>query len=239
MRVIFLETTPESYGGLRITELARPVLRGEIPIHLRKRLPKSRLLDRGEPRRRTESSPQHAQLAESLRELRKRLAAAQGLPPFVIFHDATLIDLLQKRPKTNHDLLRVLGMGEIKVQRYGTAILECIAAHSLDPLLNNYFSDTVNLTLIQFAAGSNPKRIAEERNLTIGTIYSHLAEAIKVNKLRIDDVIQLETSEYNIIVRAIKEHNICTTAAFKLVYEALDKRYDYGILKCIAAAECK
>lgn len=235
-----LETTPDSFGGLRLTELARPVLKGEMSIYLRKRLPKSRSRDRSESRRNKDSiSPQHIELAEALRELRKRLAVEQGVPPFVIFNDITLVDLLNQRSKTHNDLLRVFGIGESKAQRYGKAILECIAAYPLDPILDNKFSDTVNTTLMLFTEGKSPISIAQARNFTLATIYGHLAEAIKVGKLSVDAVIKLDADEYNTIAQAIQEHNVCNTGTFKSVYEALDQRYDYGILKCVAAEECK
>lgn len=254
----YLEPAPDSHGGLRLTESSRPVLKGEVPIHMRIPLSENKLKKSKESRERKESKDnkeraklnevrlkkdktqsQNAPLAEALRELRKRLASTQGLPPFAIFHDTTLTDLLHKQPKTHSELSNIIGMGESKVQHYGTAIIDCITAYAFESTWDENFSDTINLTLAYFAHGQTPADIATIRELTINTIYGHLAEAIKVGKLSITDVVQLTTKEYTTIAQSIRKHGVCTNLKFTLVYEALEQRYDYGIIKCVAAAECK
>jgi ATP-dependent DNA helicase RecQ len=69
-------------------------------------------------------------LFEALRALRKRLADEQGLPPYVIFHDATLRELAQQRPGSLADLMRIKGIGEAKLSRYGERFMETIRSHS-------------------------------------------------------------------------------------------------------------
>ena len=65
---------------------------------------------------------------EALRECRKRLADENGVPPYVIFHDRTLRDMLAQRPATLDDMLAVSGVGEAKLTRYGQAFLDVLAA---------------------------------------------------------------------------------------------------------------
>ena len=67
-----------------------------------------------------------AQAFEALRALRKRVAEEQGLPPFVIFHDATLREMIAARPRTLAELGRVKGVGETKLRKYGPLLLESI-----------------------------------------------------------------------------------------------------------------
>jgi ATP-dependent DNA helicase RecQ len=69
-------------------------------------------------------------LFEQLRTLRKHLADEQGLPPYVIFHDATLRQMAQERPATLHDFARIRGIGEAKLSRYGARFIETIRQHA-------------------------------------------------------------------------------------------------------------
>jgi ATP-dependent DNA helicase RecQ len=69
-------------------------------------------------------------LFEDLRVLRKHLADEQGLPPYVIFHDATLREMAQERPATLHEFARIRGIGEAKLSRYGERCMEAIRQHA-------------------------------------------------------------------------------------------------------------
>ena len=69
-------------------------------------------------------------LFERLRALRKRLADSQGLPPYVIFHDATLREMVARRPQTLDQFASIRGVGESKVQRYGSQFIEALRAAS-------------------------------------------------------------------------------------------------------------
>ncbi|TNE82601.1 MAG: ATP-dependent DNA helicase RecQ, partial [Gammaproteobacteria bacterium] len=64
---------------------------------------------------------------EALRACRKELAEQQGVPPYVIFHDATLFDMLERRPGTLSDLAEVNGVGAAKLEKYGEIFLEALA----------------------------------------------------------------------------------------------------------------
>ena len=65
-------------------------------------------------------------LWEALRECRWRIAAEQGLPPYVIFHDATLLAMVEHRPKSAEEMLALSGVGKTKLERHGTEFLELI-----------------------------------------------------------------------------------------------------------------
>ncbi len=117
-----------AYSVLRLTPEAAAVLRGEESVMLaRPRL-------REAPARRKAAgaagqlSAADLALFEDLRALRKRLAAEAGVPPYVIFGDATLLEMSRLRPGNASDLLDVNGVGEVKLQRYGEAFLDAIAA---------------------------------------------------------------------------------------------------------------
>jgi ATP-dependent DNA helicase RecQ len=71
--------------------------------------------------------PEHAlPLFEALREERTRLAKEQGVPPYVIFHDATLRAMALAQPRRPHDMLNLPGVGQAKLDRYGEAFLAVV-----------------------------------------------------------------------------------------------------------------
>jgi ATP-dependent DNA helicase RecQ len=104
------------------------VLRGESPLKLRRARPKhQRKGRRGEQRAATlVAQGLDVDLVEALRALRRELAGAQRVPPYVIFHDATLHELARVRPRTEPELYLVSGIGANRVQRYGQKLLEVL-----------------------------------------------------------------------------------------------------------------
>ena len=126
-----LSVDMERYGSLKLTEASWPVLRGEEPVLLREDLRPVRARARRKPKE-PPQPPDPATwddaLWEALRARRTELAQAQQVPPYVIFHDATLRDMVQQRPATLEEFARLSGVGETKLNRYGEAFLAVIAS---------------------------------------------------------------------------------------------------------------
>ena len=120
-----LETDGEGYGGLRLTNAARPVLRGEQSVSLRRETERKRERSaRNGPAKPTSAISQaDAPLFESLRALRASIAREQNLPAYVIFHDATLRAMAAQRPRTLKELALINGVGLSKLERYGERML--------------------------------------------------------------------------------------------------------------------
>jgi ATP-dependent DNA helicase RecQ len=121
------------FSALRLTEAARPLLRGEETLVLAR--PRTRLPSAKE-RKAADRRARAATLAglevdeglfERLRALRKRLADAQRVPAYVVFSDAALAEMAARRPATAEDLLAVSGVGQTKLARYGEEFLAVIA----------------------------------------------------------------------------------------------------------------
>ena len=128
-----LDVDVEGFGGLRLSQASRAVLRGEQPVLLRKALPPKRERDRSGRDRdaragRAASVMQaaHQPLFDALRDLRARLAREQNVPAYVIFHDSTLRDIAELRPSSLDALAGVGGIGGTKLARYGEQVLETI-----------------------------------------------------------------------------------------------------------------
>ncbi len=128
-----VDVAHDAYGALRPTELARPVLKGERSVALRRdnsraaKLPLKSAAKLRFGRASDGSDAPPSRLFEALRAERGRLAREQGVPPYIIFHDTTLIALAQRRPQTMTDLLSVPGMGKKKIERYGALFLAVLA----------------------------------------------------------------------------------------------------------------
>ena len=123
---------PERHGALRMTEAAKPILKGEAQITLRKdtlrkatRRPAVKMM----------VSEEDAPLLSALKAKRRALAEAARVPAYVIFPDRTLIEMAEKRPMTLDEMARIGGVGAKKLDRYGDTFLEVIAgeAQALHP----------------------------------------------------------------------------------------------------------
>ena len=127
----FLIADPERFGALRLTSSSRTLLRGEQTLRLREEDTARRRRGAASARP-TEADDRAAQddpLWDALRALRTDIAAEQGVPPYVVFHDATLRDMVRRRPTSADDLLDVSGVGAAKLERYGARFLALIREH--------------------------------------------------------------------------------------------------------------
>jgi len=119
----------EGHGGLRLDPGCRAVLRGEETLRLRPET-KRKAATRGARRPPVAVSGEDEPLWESLRAHRKRLAEEQGIPPYTVFHDATLKHMIEIRPSTLEEMEAVSGVGERKLEKYGAGFLHILQAHA-------------------------------------------------------------------------------------------------------------
>ncbi|MGI9288125.1 MAG: DNA helicase RecQ [Pseudomonadales bacterium] len=122
----YLRVDIEGFGALQLTEKCRPLLRGEETITLRRDVKET--IEK-KPRGDRQIKDDDKALWDALRDCRKQLADEQGVPPYVIFHDATLMEMLHYRPLATAKLLQLNGVGQTKLERYGDAFIAVIAAH--------------------------------------------------------------------------------------------------------------
>jgi len=113
---------PERHGALVMTAAARPILRAETPIRLRREA--ARRTPR--PAARALVSEEDAPLLSALKARRRALAEAAGVPAYIVFNDRTLIEMAETRPADLDAMARVGGVGATKLERYGAAFLEVI-----------------------------------------------------------------------------------------------------------------
>ncbi|KAF0220799.1 MAG: ATP-dependent DNA helicase [Geobacteraceae bacterium] len=121
----YLEQDMANYSVLRLTPVARPLLRGEVTLTLARPRVKA-VAPKKEPKKGRGGLDYDEKLFQALRSLRKQLADEQQVPPFVVFGDATLVEMAAYRPMDAEALLRINGVGKHKLGRYGAVFLEVI-----------------------------------------------------------------------------------------------------------------
>jgi ATP-dependent DNA helicase RecQ len=126
----FITVDMEAYGGLKLAEAARPVLRGEQQVWLRRDADperrKSSKAERGSRLREAFAGANDDPLWLALKAKRMELAREQGVPPYVIFHDSTLLEILNHKPHTLDEMGRISGVGQAKLAKYGDAFLQVV-----------------------------------------------------------------------------------------------------------------
>ena len=122
---------PERFGALRMTDAARPILRGEVSITLRAdTVEKADKSERNTAR--VQVDEEDVALLTALKAKRRHLAEAQGVPAYVVFPDKTLIEMAEKRPQSLDAMIGINGIGARKLESYGKAFLEVILGEKVD-----------------------------------------------------------------------------------------------------------
>ncbi|MGV7091477.1 ATP-dependent DNA helicase RecQ [Siccibacter turicensis] len=116
-----------AHSALQLTEAARPFLRGEAPLMLA--VPRVVAL---KPRvaQKSYGGNYDRKLFARLRKLRKAIADEENIPPYVVFNDATLIEMAEQMPLSPGEMLGINGVGTRKLERFGREFLACIRSHA-------------------------------------------------------------------------------------------------------------
>jgi ATP-dependent DNA helicase RecQ len=222
----------DHFGVLQLTDACRPILRGEQQLILRKDLKPEKI----KPGKKTASSKTvseiNTELWDALRAKRREIADEQDVPPYIIFHDATLMAMLEARPANRQQLALLSGVGTRKLELYADQFLAVISEYAHD----RKAPDTVVESADLFKLGYSVKQVAQKRELKEETIYNHLSQALEQGMLILTDVVELPEQEIKRIEEAILSLPEEQQNALKPVYELFDGQYSYGVLRCVRAA---
>ncbi len=127
----FLISDAERFGALRFTGATRPLLRGEIDLMLREDAGKQAI--GRETKIRTVVGEENQELWEALRTCRKRLAEQYGIPPYMVFHDSTLQEIMLKKPARREEMLTISGVGHAKLEKFADEFLEVVQSYAQEP----------------------------------------------------------------------------------------------------------
>ncbi|TVT43651.1 DNA helicase RecQ [Hymenobacter setariae] len=264
---LFYIAYEEGYA-LKITERGQQVLKGQLPVSLKKFQPaeKAEKGTRASKKAAAEAaaasagSPE-ARLFERLRQLRKQIADEQGVPPYVVFTDTTLQEMAREQPTSRVAMLSVSGVGMKKFETYGEVFIEAILQHGTPravpteyeadepnvPPFNDDFAPapraatkaadrdpSEDVTFQLHRQGLTPEQIAEQRNLVVGTVRSHLEKAYaKGLDLRLQDFL----SDYDLAEIATARKQLGGTPALRDLFDHLREKYDYFQLRLAGVYE--
>jgi len=225
----YVEVDFEGYGAFKLTEKCRPLLRSEETLMLRKDIAPEKG-KRKKAERKAAAQGKDTMLWEALRAKRRELADDQDVPPFVIFHDATLMAMIEEKPVDLKQMSYISGVGEKKLELYGEKFLEVLHEFS-----DMEIPDTVAESVVLFRLGYTVEKVAQQRELTEGTIYTHLAQAVEEGSVLLNDVIDLAENEIQQIEDAIISLPEEQKNALKPLFELFDGAYSYSVLRCVRA----
>ncbi len=121
----FLSVDTAGFGAIQLTGKSRSLLRGEVELPLRRDLLVAREAKKTR-KKVTSVAEEDSDLWEALRDCRKRLADENNVPPYVIFHDATLMQMAADKPQSPEAFLAIAGVGQTKLERYGSVFMDVV-----------------------------------------------------------------------------------------------------------------
>jgi ATP-dependent DNA helicase RecQ len=185
-------------------------------------------------------------LLQSLKDVRKQIAAEEGVPPYMILSDATLMEIAMYLPHSRDEFSRINGFGQVKLERYEREFREVVIDYCDTHQLNSRISmksakpirkerpardsDTKQKTLELFNKGIGIEKIAAMRELTVSTIETHLSFYIQSGKLEIADV--LSEDQIAAIKNAMTRTDSTMVSSIK---ERLGEEYTYGQIRMVLA----
>ncbi|UTW04453.1 DNA helicase RecQ [Amphritea atlantica] len=230
----YLSVAGNSHGVLFLTDSCRPLLKGELQIEMRQDKRKQESFrKRNDPQQKLDVEDYG--LWNALKSLRMTLSKEQDVPPYVIFHDATLMEMVMYRPLTHQQMGRLSGIGERKLELYGDAFLELIREYQSEQQQTQNKDLQVQESVTLYRTGMTVAQVARQQHLSENVIYNHLADGIAEGQLSLADVVVLSGDQLQLVQQIMCECMASCGVALKPVYDALDGLYEYGVLRCIRA----
>lgn len=253
----FLDMEGDRYPTLSLNEKSRRILVGGEQVFLTK--PSIESVEVRKSRVDTDEAFDH-ELFEILRDLRKALADEEVLPPYVIFHDATLKEMAAYYPSDTLALANIIGVGEVKLQKYGDKFVETITEYCVDKGIEpkqiapkrparaamtaktpsttfpsseapEVMSATIMETLGLCNRDLTLKEIAEKRSLAVSTIMSHIEKLVLSGEdVALDNFIPVEKQE--IIQEAMQDLGL---EMLRPIKERLGEDFSYNELRLVRA----
>ena len=243
----FLAQTEGQYPVIVLTEKSTDVLAGTTPIQLIKvkvkEEKKTRLVA-------DISHPYIRALFDNLRQVRSTFAKSENVPPYVVFSDATLVEMATYLPQNDWELRKISGVGDLKFDKYGADFLKEIKDYCLK---NGEVSridlksqkrerkqrtkrdatgkDTYRTSLDMFRDGKPIPEIARTRGLAVSTIENHLARFIATDEVSLEQFVSLDKVEP--IRAAILK--FADSNALSPIKEFLGEDYTYGEIRAVMA----
>jgi ATP-dependent DNA helicase RecQ len=207
-------------NALQLTDFSKKVLFENELVHLTK----PTVAIEKSAKKKTGKKAISNTLFERLRKLRHSIALEEDIPAYLVFNDATLKIIEQERPMSDDEFLEISGVGQRKLEVYGTAFINEVIAFTKEKKVTKNKSDTHKITYELYQEGLSIDEIAEKRKLTSTTIFSHIAKLYNDGKdIKIDELVS--ENEVNSVREAKKE--LDSPNALKPYFEHFNEQLDY------------
>lgn len=207
-------------NALQLTEFSKKVLFENKLVNLTK----PAIVTEKTTKKKAVKKPTSNTLFERLRKLRHSIALEEDIPAYLVFNDATLKDIEQNRPMSDEEFLEISGVGQRKLEVYGTAFINEVIAFIKEKKVTKNKSDTHKVTYELYQEGLSIDEIAEKRKLTSTTIFSHIAKLYTDGKdINIDELVS--KSEVDSVRQAKKE--LDSPNALRPYFEHFNEQLDY------------
>lgn len=207
-------------NALQLTEFSKKVLFENKLVNLTK----PAIVTEKTTKKKAVKKPTSNTLFERLRKLRHSIALEEDIPAYLVFNDATLKDIEQNRPMSDEEFLEISGVGQRKLEVYGTAFINEVIAFTKEKKVTKNKSDTHKVTYELYQEGLSIDEIAEKRKLTTTTIFSHIAKLYTDGKdINIDELVS--KSEVDSVRQAKKE--LDSPNALRPYFEHFNEQLDY------------
>jgi ATP-dependent DNA helicase RecQ len=244
----YLAQTEGTYPIIVLTDKSTDVLAGRTSVQLMKVTVKE------EKKRKLVadvSLPYIEELFDDLRGIRSVFAVTENVPPYIVFSDATLIEMATYLPQSEWEMRKISGVGDLKMERYASAFLRAIKDYCLK---NNLVSridlksprranktrtkrdasgkDTYRISFDMFRDGRSIDEIASERGIQPSTVGNHLAKFISTGEIQLSELVPLHKVET--IRNAVLRFN--DGGALSPIKEFLGEDYTYGEIRAVIAS---
>lgn len=212
-----VEIAYEESFALKITPYGDEILFGKKKIELTHPIEEAPKQKRTKKSKKKATGSSDASLFEELKILRKQIAVEEGVPAYIVFHDATLNEIATLKPNTKDELLTVSGISDTKLVRYGDRLLQTI---------KRFYSqkgDTYLKTFELYEKGLSLEEISFSRELKVETIVSHLTKLFLEGK-KVDLSKYINMEEINAVKKLIPELG---TESLKPFFEKMNGEMPY------------
>lgn len=239
-----LDETTDGYSVLRLNALSKDVLAGKREVWVAQ--------PNVAPAAKSEGSSARRDLAEALfdrlRVLRKQVADAQSVAPYIVFADSSLKLMSQQQPQTLAEFAEISGVGSRKLAQYGEKFVAeirefCvergIALRDLvDREVSNLSPTTIEAgpthlqTCLLFQKGFSPAEIAHQRQLSVNTVIHHIEVLLEAGQItEFEQLVPIEQQQMiQAAIEQVGDHSL------KVIREQLGERFEYDEIKLVRAA---
>ncbi len=245
-----MEIAYDEGHAFKLSEVSWQILKGKRKVELANFIS----FDERKAIREAESAPAKQQkdffkneLFEKLRILRKEIADSAGIPPYVLFHDSTLLEMANEKPIMASQMLAVSGVGELKMKKYGFTFLKAIQEYmgeleksevpaeiikEIKP--KRVKGQTTTETQLFFNMGMSVEEIAQERNLSVATIAGHL---VKLKEDGADIDLRKLTDDWTLdeVKKAIEATRFQSNSPLKVLFDHLGEQIGYDRIRIALA----